>query len=88
MAYEYLDVVRMKTDKGMAFMGNIYDNHHNLICEVINTGEGGLNYYTNRDSEGFRELIKNSLEDFGSELDPIDSFVQHLYNTRDYGDVV
>ena len=79
MAYEYNHIAEMETFTGVAWRAEIYDNHRNLIVEVLNYGDGNSNIYRWHSSEGKDEMIKNALEDSPHSIDPLDEFVHRLW---------
>jgi hypothetical protein len=79
MSYEYSPVGEMETFDGLAWIARIYDNHRNLICEVMNHGEGLGNVYKWHSEEGREAMIKNAQEDFEGSMEPLDEFVHALW---------
>jgi hypothetical protein len=79
MSYEYSPVGEMETFNGLAWIARIYDNHRNLICEVMNQGDGGANSYKWHSEEGREAMIKNAQEDFVGSMEPLDEFVHALW---------
>jgi pantothenate kinase len=79
MSYEYSPRGEMPTFDGLAWIANIYDNHHNLICEVMNLGDGGGNAYKWHSEEGMKALVLNAHEDFVGSMEPLDEFVHALW---------
>jgi hypothetical protein len=79
MSYEYRHVDEMMTFTGMAWSAKVFDNHHNLICDVLNYGDGNGNIYRWHDQEGKEAMIRNAMEDFPGSMEPIDEFVHALW---------
>lgn len=79
MSYEYKHIDEMITFSGVAWSAQVYDNHHNLICDVMNYGDGGGNIYKWHDEEGKEAMIRNAMEDHPGSMEPIDEFVHELW---------
>lgn len=79
MSYEYSPKGEMETFNGVAWIAEIRDNHHNLICEVMNLGDGGANTYKWHSDEGKKAMIQNAQEDFQGSMEPLDEFVHALW---------
>ena len=79
MSYEYKHVDEMMTFNGVAWTAQVFDNHQNLICEVMNTGEGLGNKYKWHSEEGKEAMIANALQDFPGSMEPLDEFVHALW---------
>jgi hypothetical protein len=79
MSYEYKHVDEMMTFSGVAWRAEIYDNHSNLICEVMNTGEGLGNKYKWHSEDGRQAMIDNAYQDFPGSMEPLDEFVHALW---------
>jgi hypothetical protein len=79
MSYEYRHVDEMMTFTGMAWSAKVFDNHHNLICDVLNYGDGNGNIYRWHSEDGKEAMIRNAMEDFPGSMEPIDEFVHALW---------
>jgi hypothetical protein len=79
MSYEYRHVDEMVTFNGVAWTAQVFDNHQNLICDVMNYGEGLGNVYKWHSEEGKQAMIANALQDFEGSMEPLDEFVHALW---------
>ena len=85
MSYEYQHVDEMITFSGVAWSAKVFDNHHNLICDVLNYGDGGGNIYKWHSTEGKEAMIRNAMEDFPGSMEPIDEFIHELWASEKSG---
>lgn len=79
MSYEYQHMDEMLTFSGVAWSAQVRDNHHNLICDVMNYGDGGANIYKWHSEDGKEAMVQNAMEDFPGSMEPLDEFVHELW---------
>jgi hypothetical protein len=79
MSYEYQHIDEMITFSGVAWTAKVFDNHRNLICDVLNYGDGNGNVYKWHNQESKEAMVRNAMEDFPGSMEPIDEFIHELW---------
>lgn len=79
MRYTYTPRGEMETFDGVAWIADIRDSNHNLVCEVMNLGDGCGNAYKWHSEEGMKAMVFTAQDNFQGSMEPLDEFVHALW---------